>query len=342
MRCSPRLGIQSICVGIFCCLFHGSVCAQTPAETLLSKEKAWVGEPIQLTITIFSPGPFSGTPSFGFPEFDGAVVIPKGSPVLGSKTIEGESFLSQRHDFLIVSQRSGELRIPEIEIRYSGKPDFVSDPEEMQATSEAMEVSLERPTEFGADEFVVSAKNFTVEQSWSAESLDESPVEIELGGVIERRITQKIQGSTAMFLHDVSNATETGIESYAGTPEVEDTVERGALKGQRVDTIKYQFQAAGEYEIPSVTYRWWNLDTQTLESVLLVGTSTVVKATTPSTEETSSDQENSNTTWAWILVAAVSVSTILVFTYWSSLAAWFRKQSRSRTDVQEVLRACRS
>ena len=69
---------------------------------ILPKDGAWVGQRVTVAITLATPDFFSGVPTFDWPPITGVVVVPPaGSPVVGSETVDGVSFTTQRHEFAV-------------------------------------------------------------------------------------------------------------------------------------------------------------------------------------------------------------------------------------------------
>jgi hypothetical protein len=67
-----------------------------PVRAELSETTAWTGEAVSLVVTLYSPGPFSGTAAFEIPQLPRTAFVKVGNPLVGSEQIEGESYLTQR------------------------------------------------------------------------------------------------------------------------------------------------------------------------------------------------------------------------------------------------------
>lgn len=312
--------------------FAGLVHAQD-CTTEISKEEAWLGEPVQLTITLYSPGPFSGTASFSFPKLDDTVIIPRGNPVLGSETVDGESLLSQRHVLLVICQRDGDLEIPAFEVRFSGKPDFVSDPVDHTALTDSVSFKVIRPDSVEPNQVIVSANSYDASQKWSTTNLDAFAP----GDVLTREVTQSLTGSTAMFLPEIGSQTLDGVRIYAGSPEVGDKVDRGSLSGKRVDVLRYQFERSGEYQIPEVNLQWWNLAKQRLESIKLDGVSVTVPAQATEAEAT---QPSKPPHESWALKIAIGIGILAVLA-WPAFVWLGTGSAESASLKRQVIDACR-
>ena len=81
----------------------------------LGKDTAWTGEAVPLIVTLYSPGPFSGTASFELPELPRTTFVRAGNPLVGSEQIDDESYFTQRHEFTIYTpacRRDRDPRVP--------------------------------------------------------------------------------------------------------------------------------------------------------------------------------------------------------------------------------------
>jgi hypothetical protein len=55
----------------------------------IKKSSAWTGEAVPLIITLYSPGPFSGTAAFDLPDLPRTAFVKGGSPVVSSEEVDG-------------------------------------------------------------------------------------------------------------------------------------------------------------------------------------------------------------------------------------------------------------
>ena len=122
-----------------------STLAADPVHATINKETAWTGEPVSLIITLYSPGPFSGTASFDLPELPRTAIIRTGSPVVGSETVDEDTWFTQRHELNLYTQRSGPIEIPSFRVQFSGKKTFTSDPEPMEGSTPKLQFQSNRP-----------------------------------------------------------------------------------------------------------------------------------------------------------------------------------------------------
>jgi hypothetical protein len=249
-------------LGLFLFFLPSLSIAFEPVRAKLGKETAWTGEAVPLIITLYSPGPFSGTVAFDLPELPRTAFVKMGSPLVGSEQVDGASTMTQRHEFMLYTQRSGEIVVPAFRVRFSGKKSFTSDPEPMEGMTPELRLESVRPPGTESLGVVVSATAMKIQQTWN-------PVPeggIQAGDVLVRTIRRNAEGTTAMMLPLVSTDAPEGVQVYLGTLEVQDKVERGDASANRTDTIKYQFQRSGRFTLPELTFVWWDPKQEKLQS----------------------------------------------------------------------------
>ena len=160
----------------------------------LEKDSAWTGEAVPLVLTLYSPGPFDGTAAFDWPDLPRTAFVRLGGPVVGSEEIDGESYITQRHEITVYTQRTGEIVIPPFPVRFSGKKTFTSDPEPVEATTAELRFESKRPPGTESMGVVISATEMEIRQSWNPQP--DAIEQITAGDVIERTIFRTAQGTT--------------------------------------------------------------------------------------------------------------------------------------------------
>ena len=83
------------------------IAEQKTVRAEIVKDTAWTGEAVPLIITLYSPGPFSGTASFDLPELPRTAILRGGNPLVGSEEVDGESYFTQRHELTVYTQNAG-------------------------------------------------------------------------------------------------------------------------------------------------------------------------------------------------------------------------------------------
>jgi hypothetical protein len=293
--------------------------SSTAAETVraeIKKSSAWTGEAVPLIITLYSPGPFSGTAAFDLPDLPRTAFVNGGSPVVSSEEVDGEPLFTQRHELTIYTQRTGEILIPSFRVRFAGKKTFTSAPEPMEGTTPDLRFESKRPPGTESMGLVVCATEMEVQQTWSPESI----VSINAGDVVERTIKRTAVGTTAMMLPVIPADAPDGVQVYTMPPEVEDQQDRGDLRAIRTDAIKFQFQRAGTFDLPELDFDWWDPQQKKLQRQSLPGLTVAVSAPSKAGMLTTESNPGASSVGVFAIVSLV----VLV-----GLAWCFRKPIRS-------------
>ena len=226
--------------------------------------EAWTGQRIPFFIELRAPGSFDGAPSFDIPRMPQSVVLRIGNPVLGSITEGDIEYFTQRHEFALFSQARGEIELPSITARFSHKKGYTGPSYDATVKVPAASFAIRRPP--GSEDlgFVVTTKSLEIDEHWAPE-----PGPVETGAVFKRTITQNASELTGIALAPASTDPIEGLRIYAGEPEVTDRHDRGQLEGERTELVTYLVEEPGRHSLPEIVFRWWNPETETLESTTL-------------------------------------------------------------------------
>ncbi|MEM6279122.1 MAG: hypothetical protein AAF733_06565 [Verrucomicrobiota bacterium] len=237
-----------------------------PVEVTVSETSFWTGERARFTIELRAKGSFSGTAYFDLPEMPGIFILKTGNPVVGSEEIERESWFTQTHQFSLFSQKSGEVILPAIPIRFAAKEGFTGEAKEVSASTEPVTLRFQRPPGTQEIPFLVSTESLEISETW-----DPEPGDASLGDVIRRTILQRSQSIPGMALVPAPAMVPEGVRLYDPSVETKDNFERGAFRGERRETLTYLLQAAGTVALPEMEFAWWNPSTETVETKTLPG-----------------------------------------------------------------------
>lgn len=306
----------------------------------IKQKSAWTGQSVRMIVTLYSPGPFSGSASFSLPELPRTVILKEGNPVVGSETIGGESWFTQRHELIIYTQEAGQIVIPPFEVRFAGKQTFTSDPEPMQGKTLEQRFLSKRPPGTDQLDFVVAATNLQIGQAW----VPAGQQSITAGDIIQRRVTRTAQGTAAMMLTPFQDSPVDGVRVFTTQPAVSDKSERGESTAQRIDVIKYQFQRAGSFTLPSWQSVWWDTKTEKLKSEQVPGIDITVTAPPGWADQTAAaiaDGSDQSRWLQWSLLGAV-VGGLGIALSLRVIPKWKSYQQLPETIARGKLRsACR-
>ena len=303
-------------------------CAQeNPVEARLGDEEVWVGEPTDFEIKLFSPGPFSGVPTFEFPEIARCYILKTRRPTVSSEEVDGKEFLTQKYMFKLMVARPGKIKIPPFKIRFQGKPSFVGDASPMVGITPELQLQCKSLPGTAGNPDVISASDFTIEQQWQPAS----NTQLKAGEVVRRTLTRKSVGSSAMAFPGLKPPKIEGVRIYVSEPSAEDKFVDGKLISTRIDEIRYQFESGGEFALPSLEFAWWDYNNEALIDTSVEGVGVTVLAPPTNVPESVSPGTlyTSGAIVVGCLSALVLVSAIAYFArtmFWRWWRAWQRPE----------------
>ncbi|XZE52205.1 hypothetical protein SH139x_003888 [Planctomycetaceae bacterium SH139] len=305
--------------------------AQEPVRAELGEESVWMGQAVPLLVTLYSPGPFSGTAAFELPKIPRTIVMKAGTPLVGNEDIDGVSYFTQQHEFTIYTQQTGEVVIPAFRIRFSGKKTFTSEPESMEGSTPELLFESRRPPDTEQFSALVSAAELASTQSWNPEATEP----IKAGDIVERTIARRVSGTAAMMMPPVTTAAPLDVRVYLDDPIIKDQIQRGEATAERIDTIKYQFEQAGTYQLPEMSFVWWDVQSSELKRTMVPGNTFTVEGPQAAAESTSGLSE-----FRWLLAILV-VGFLSIGTVTKLLSAWRLRHNRpEEIAARRLLAAC--
>lgn len=298
------------------------------------KDGAWVGQRVTLAVTLATPDLFASVPSFDIPPVPGVVVVPPASsPLIGSETVGGDTFTTQRHEFAVYAQRPGVVHIPSFPIRFETNAGFGKPTVQREVTT--AEVSFAARTPPGAEGLgtVIAARGLKVTDEWQPE-----PRSPKVGDAFTRMLTVTAADVPGMVFPPFSFDPIEGLADYSKAPEVNDRSERGSFTGQRTDTITFVCTRPGTVTIPDRTLTWYDLDAKQLKTVKLPGRAFEVA---PDQKAAAGQESSSATTtlarasrgWWWIVPTLV-VAGLLGWRLATRVWPWWQQVRAGRAESE--------
>ena len=299
-------------------------------------DHAWVGQQIRFDVLLLVPSQFSGVPAFDLPDVKDALLLRVGGgdarPTFGSERVDGVTYVSARYQFAAFFQRSGDFTIPPFEVCFASVEGFGKEPEWHSEMTQEQRVSIESPAGTERLAVLVSTTMFDVEDRW-----DRGTDGARVGDAFTRTISMRAQDVPGLLLPVLPLERLEGLEAYPSDPSVDTATERGAFVGTRVERVTYICAEEGAAVVPPLTLRWWNVMTETLESVELAGVVFDIAAGAAVPEAADSAAPESSRGWSpWLMaiLAVIGIAIVLIVTQGERLSAW-RDAKRRRWHESE-------
>ncbi len=244
-------------------LFSFMAAAQTPVvRARIDPAKGiLVGQSVRLTVSVFVPNYFTGSPEFPEFEIDNAIVVlPQDRPQNSNEQIGGVTYAGITETYTIYPQQPGDYQLPpaEITVSYASAP-----PKSTEAHLPLPGLSFHADVPAAAKnlDYFLPTTSLTIHQKWS------SPLKnLRAGDTIERTVTVTATKMQAMLIPPLPMDAPDGIRVYQDEPTVQDQkTDRGEfVYGRRTQSAKYFIEKEGDYTLPPIELKWWSLSTNRL------------------------------------------------------------------------------
>jgi len=217
-------------------------------KTKVSKQKAYVQEPLLLTLQLFHAVGLQEAQLSPL-EVKNAVVEPIGEQTKGEQILNGVRYSVIEKQYSITPEKSGQINIPEL--TFSGRTsnrNLYGQPSRYirtRSTAHKIEV-LPKPDNYPADATWLPTPALTVSDSWSA-----GTPPLSVGESVTRTLTLSALNLDAAQLPDISLPAVTNLKMYPDQSHNENTVTASGMLGQRVFSTAIVATKAGEIEIPA-------------------------------------------------------------------------------------------
>lgn len=262
------VGIKKIAV-VFLLMFLSGISttmAQSPfASISVNKNSVYVGEPIKVVVTAYTPTYFTAPAKFENIQIKGAFsVFFKANPV--SRIINNVRYSGIQRTYNIFPYDEKNVEIPPFEIRIVTPVDGGYQGVERTVKTKKKIVKVKPvPEGFDKDEWLV-ASNVRVTENWKG-----NVKEVKVGDVIEQHIERTAYGTVAELILPIIWDTIPNVSLYPTRSSVENIKSETAISAKRTEGVRYLFEKEGDYIIPEREITWWNPNTNKLYKKTISG-----------------------------------------------------------------------
>lgn len=225
------------------------------ATARFDKQTVMVGEPLVVTITVYTSTWFTEPPKFEEIQVSGALMV-KLENTVGAKTVTigRKKYPAIEQRYVVYPSVIGENVLPPFEVITSCPPegDFKG-VERVVSTKEGKFTVLPPPDGIDISNWL-SSYDVKVSETW-----DRPLEDLKAGDVLERRIRIRAMGTLAALIPPVElDPAEFGT-IYPKTPILGNIQNQGSFTGSRTEIITYLLEKDGDFKIPEVTIPWFSI-----------------------------------------------------------------------------------
>ncbi|WP_215224958.1 BatD family protein [Echinicola shivajiensis] len=239
-----------LCLGILTSL--PSKGQQVWEEVHLSRSSVYVGQPVNVSIKVYTSTWFTKGIDLGNLQVNGAFTNYFRS-VNGSFSRNGKTYSNVELIYQVFPYKEEDVMFPSLEITIETPPEGDYKGVKMKVSSDEKLIKVKPiPPGFETNDWLV-ATGLSVNDRWLG-----SLKEVKVGDVLERRIVRTASGTMARLIPPVQWDSVPGLGLYPSRTEVNDNKGKTEISSSRTESMRYLFEKEGEVTIPEMVFHWYN------------------------------------------------------------------------------------
>ncbi len=282
------------------------VMAQEPiVRVTITPETIFVGEPVRMQVLILVPTWFPRPPEFPSFEVANAIVrLPPNSSRSTSERIGRDNWAGIVRNYQLFPLIGATYRLSDLSVIVTYADPETSQPITVDVPIPDIEIRARVPGGAEALEPYIAGSSLTLTRN-----IDGDLDSLQAGDALVLRYTAELDGMPAIFLPPlVGQLNIPGVSIYADEPVVEDDG-----PARRTEKITLVFENGGDFAIPEVSLKWWNMGTSSID----VATVPALLVAVTGPKLTAAEEEPGSTDWQMITLSiAVLLLLILAASRW--------------------------
>jgi len=238
-------------------LFFWLLSLQVYSQNLISyitvnTNEAYIGQPVQLKVSVFTTTWFTKGVDIGNIQVDGALTVYFRS-LSNSRMINGKKYAGVDFYYNLFPAEEGTLQIPVLEIQIESPK--VGDYKGIKRTIKTKPKSISVkgvPLGYDPNNWLV-AYSLNITEKWSSDLTS-----VKVGDVIQRSIRRSAGGTLSEFIPETKLDSANGISIYPKRPQVKTNKSKTGVSASRMEMVNYLFEKEGTIIIPAIEYVYWN------------------------------------------------------------------------------------
>ena len=225
------------------------------ATARFDKQTVMVGEPLVVTITVYTSTWFTEPPKFDEIQVSGALMV-KLENTVGAKTVTigHKKYPAIEQRYVVYPTIIGENVLPSFEVVTTCPPEGDFKGVERTVSTKESKFTVSPPPEGVDISNWLSSYDVRVSETW-----DRPLEDLKAGDVLERRIRIRAAGTLAALIPPVELEPAEFGTIYPKTPILGNIQNQGSFTGSRTEIITYLLEKDGDFTIPAVQVPWFSI-----------------------------------------------------------------------------------
>lgn len=222
------------------------------SEVSVNRNKVYVGEPVEVSVGIYTSTWFTKGVNFGNIKVNGAFTVYFRS-VSSSKKVNGKNYAGVVAIYNVFPYDQKDIIFPSLEFTVETPNDGESKGVKRLVKTRSRDIEVKPvPNNYDSDEWLVSS-SVTVNESWQGDLNN-----IKVGDVIQRRIYRKAYATVSELIPPVHWDSIKGVSIYPTRADINSEKSKTSISASRSESVRYLFEKEGIVSLPEITVTWWN------------------------------------------------------------------------------------
>jgi hypothetical protein len=248
-----RGSLTGFIVLILLLTFSRSILSQEVwSEVSISKPAVYVGEPVEVNISVYTSTWFTRGVDLGNIKVNGAfTVFFRSVSVSISKNGRNYSGVNLIYNVFPYSEKDIVFPSLDITVETPKEGDYKGDKRDVKSEEKRIRVKPV-PGGFDRDKWLVTT-SLNVTDNWQGDLKN-----VKVGDVLIRRITRTVQGTVSELIPPILWSDIPGVSQYPARSNVENKKGTSDISASRTETMRFLFEKEGEVTIPEMVFTWYD------------------------------------------------------------------------------------
>lgn len=231
------------------------------ATASFNKKEVMVGEPLVVTVTVYTSTWFTKPPVFEEIQVKGALMTRlEQRNSARTVTIGRKQYPAIEQKFVVYPNAIGKNTLPPFKVTITSPPEGDYKGKERTIYTKEQSFEVLAPPE-GVDSSIwLASYKVSLSDVW-----DRPLDRLKAGDLLERRISIKASGALAAAIPPLPIPKVDFGTIYPKTPSLSNYQNRASFSGTRTEIYNYLLEKDGSYELPEIIVPWYNLKLKKIE-----------------------------------------------------------------------------
>ncbi|MCK5857264.1 MAG: BatD family protein [Bacteroidales bacterium] len=217
-----------------------------------NKKSVYVGEPIEVTVSVYTSTWFTKGVNPGNIKVNGAFSYYFRS-VSMSRKINNKTYAGVEMLYYVIPFEDEDISFPVVTFQVETPDDGDYKGKKKSITTKAKKIIIKSiPRGFNKEQWLVTS-SLSVSDKWIGNIKN-----VKVGDVLERKVSRNVVGTVSELIPPIVWDSINNTSLYPSASSVKNHKSKTSISSFRVDAVRYLFEKEGELIIPEMVFTYWN------------------------------------------------------------------------------------